>query len=52
MIGKYYSYEYVYKKVLKFSDDEIKDMSEQIEREKKDPIYAKFYKTEGEEEGW
>jgi hypothetical protein len=52
MIGKYYSYEYVYKKVLKFSDDEIKDMSEQIEKEKKDPIYAKFYKAEGEEEGW
>lgn len=54
LIGKYFSYEYVFKKVLKFSDEEIVEMSEQIEKEKKDPIYARFYASaEGEEdESW
>ena len=50
LIGKYFSYEYVYKNVLKMSDEEIKDMSEQIEREKTDPIYKKFY-SDGEDDG-
>jgi hypothetical protein len=52
MVGKYYSYQYIYKKVLKFTDEEIKEMSEQIDSEKKDPIYSKFYKSEGEDEEW
>lgn len=45
LIGVYFSYAYVYKKVLKFSDEEIVEMSEQIEKEKKDPIYSRFYKS-------
>ena len=51
LVGKYFSYEYVFKKVLKFSDEEITEMSEQIEKEKTDPIYARFYsKEDGEED--
>ena len=50
LIGKYFSYEYVFKKVLKFSDEEILEMSEQIESEKTDPLYKRFYEAGGEEE--
>lgn len=50
LIGKYFSYEYVFKKVLKFSDEEISEMSEQIEKEKKDPIYARFYAQDDTED--
>ena len=51
LIGKYFSYEYVYKKILKFSDEEIKDMSEQIVNEQKDPIYKRFYNGDSDDEG-
>lgn len=50
LIGKYFSYTYVMKKVLKFSDDEITKMTEEIEAEKKDPLFSRFHKKEGEEE--
>lgn len=51
LIGKYFSYEYVYKKVLKFSDDEIMEMAEQLEKEKTDPLYARFYAQNDEGDG-
>ena len=53
LIGKYFSYEFVMKKVLKMSDEDIKDMSEQIDKEKKDPLYARFYSSDvDEEDSW
>lgn len=50
LIGKYFSYEYVFKNVLKMSDEDITDMSEQIEKEQKDPLYARFY-ADGDDDG-
>ena len=35
-IGKYVSHEWAIKNILRFNDDEIKDMAAQIEQEKKD----------------
>ena len=53
LIGKYYSYEFVYKKVLKMSDEEITEMSEQIAKEKTDPIYGRFYSGgDDDEDSW
>jgi len=52
MIGKYFSHSYVFKKVLKMSDEEITEMSEQIEQEKKDPLYARFYSDGDNGDGW
>jgi hypothetical protein len=49
MVGKYFSYEYVYKKVLQLSDEEIAEMSEQLEKEKKDPLYSRFYGSDDED---
>jgi hypothetical protein len=46
LIGKIFSAEFAFKNILKMSDDEISEMHEQIEKEKKDPKYASFYKTE------
>jgi hypothetical protein len=46
LTGKYFSYEYVYKNVLKFSDADIEAMSKQIEKEKNDPVYKKFYEDD------
>ncbi len=50
MIGKFYSYSFVFKKVLKMSDEEIKDLAEEIESEKTDPLYSRFYSSKGEED--
>jgi len=52
LIGKYFSYEYVFKRVLKFSDEEIQEMAEQIEKEKKDPIYSRFYGDGDDGDSW
>jgi hypothetical protein len=54
LIGKYFSYEYVYKNVLKFSDDEIMEMNKQLENEKKDPLYTRFYNNDDDDDssGW
>ena len=52
MIGKYFSYSYTFKKVLHFTDEEIKAMSEQIENEKNDPLYARFYSDEDDGDDW
>jgi hypothetical protein len=51
MTGKYFSYEYVYKKVLQLSDEEIAEMAEQLEKEKNDPLYARFYSSGESEDG-
>jgi len=45
LIGKFYSYDFVFKKVFKMSDEEIKELSEQLEKEKTDPIYKRFYEA-------
>ena len=44
--GKVISVEKILKEVFKFSDEEIKENFEQIEKEKKDPFYKDFYSTE------
>ena len=46
LIGKIFSVEFTLKNILKMSDDDMKQMSEQIEAEKKDPKYSAFYQTE------
>ena len=43
LTGKYFSYRFMFKKVLKFSDKEIKEMLDEIEKEKKDGLYKGFY---------
>jgi len=50
LIGKYFSYEYVFKKIFKFSDEEIQEMAEQIEKEQKDPLYARFYASSDDDD--
>ena len=53
MIGKYFSYTYVFKKVLRMSDEEITDMADEIDSEKTNPLYARFYNSDGDDEdGW
>jgi len=52
LIGKYFSYEYVFKNVLKMSDDEIKIMTEQIESEKTNPLYKSFYSDSEDDKNW
>jgi len=52
LIGKYFSYEYVFKSVLKMSDENIADMSEQIEKEKTDPLYARFHAADSDDDNW
>lgn len=52
LIGKYFSYEYIFKSVLKMSDEDITDMSEQIEKEKSDPLYARFYSADEDDNDW
>jgi len=44
--GKYVSFEFLYKKVLKFSDEEINETLEQIEKEEKDPRWKRFYEED------
>lgn len=39
-VGKYVSNNYVMKNILRFTDDEIKDMAVEIEKEKNDPRFA------------
>jgi hypothetical protein len=46
LIGKVFPVEFTFKNILKLSDEDIKAMGEQIEKEKKDPRYAAFYKTD------
>ena len=49
----YYSYSFVMKKVLKFSDEQISDMAKEVEEEKKNPLFARFYKSADEgDENW
>jgi len=38
----YISREFIFKKVLKFNDEEIAEMAKQIENEKTDPLYKRF----------
>jgi len=46
LTGKFFSYNYIMKKVLKLTDLEIKNMSAEIEKEKKSKIYKKFYEDD------
>jgi len=48
-LGKFFSYEMVFKDVLKMDEEQIKELSEQIAKEKKDPLYAAFYNSSEEE---
>jgi hypothetical protein len=54
LIGKYFSHEFVLKKVFKMSDEEISELSEQLKTEKTNPIYARFYNEDedGDGEDW
>jgi hypothetical protein len=53
LVGKYFSYEFVFKKIFKFSDEEILELSEQLEKEKTDPIYKRFFENgEDGEDSW
>jgi hypothetical protein len=42
-LGKVFSYKWALKKVFKLTDDDIKEMQQEIEKEKKDPLYKRFY---------
>jgi len=46
LIGTYFSYEYVYKNVLDLNDEEIDEMHKQIEKEKSDNKYKRFFETD------
>jgi len=47
-IGKYFPVNYIFKEVLKFTDDEIENIKEQIQKEKKDDFFKQFYEQEDE----
>jgi hypothetical protein len=51
LAGKYFSYNYIFKNVFKMSDDDINTMLEEIEKEKTDPKFKKFY-DEDKDSGW
>ena len=46
----YVSHEYIFKEVLNFSDEQIELMAKQIENEKKDPLYSRFYDLDNDDE--
>ena len=48
-IGKYFPVNYIFKEVLKFTDDEIENIKEQIQKEKKDDFFKQFYEQEDDE---
>ena len=50
--GKYFSYEFIFKKVLGYSDDGIAKLADQLEAEPNDPLYKRFYTGEEEESSW
>ena len=50
--GKLFSVEKILKDVFKMSDEEIKEEFEKIQKEEKDPLFAKFYQTEDAEGKW
>jgi len=51
--GKYFSYEFIFKKVLGYSDEGISKLVEQLAEEPKDPLYSRFYgKDDSEEDSW
>lgn len=53
LVGKFFSHRYVFKEIFKMTDDEIKDLADEIENEKTDPLYARFQApVEGEDETW
>jgi len=52
LAGKYFSYNFIFKNIFKMSDEEITNMSEEIEKEKKDPRFAKFYNEDGDDQNW
>lgn len=49
--GKLFSVNKVLKEIFRFSDEEIQEEFKEIQKEEKDPLYAKFYGTE-EESKW
>lgn len=53
-VGKIFSHRFVFKEIFKMNDDEIKALAEEIEAEKTDPLYARFYDTgsKDEDESW
>jgi len=51
-VGKIFSHRFVFKEIFKMTDEEIQELSEEIDKEKDDPIYARFYAAaeEGDEQ--
>lgn len=49
--GKLFPVSYILKDIFKFTDDEISDLFKEIQKEEKDPLFAKFYHSE-EEAKW
>jgi len=54
LIGKYFSHEFVLKNIFKMSDEEIQELAEQLEKEKTDPLYSRFYASDSDDddESW
>jgi len=53
LTGKYFSHEFIFKEIFKMSDDDIRELAEQLEKEKKDPLYARFYESDDNgEDSW
>jgi len=46
-IGKYYSNTWVQRNILKLSDEEIKNMKDEIAKEADDPLFGKPKEDEG-----
>lgn len=42
-IGKIFTYEYVFKNIFKMSDDDIKELANNIDKEPSNPLYKRFY---------
>jgi len=50
--GSVFSYRKIMKEVFRFSDEEIDENLKEIAKEKKDPKFKDFYKTDEEEQGF
>jgi len=50
--GKLFPVEYVLKEIFHFSDEQIEENFQSIQKEKTDPLYAGFYKADDEDDSW
>ncbi len=52
-VGKLFSHRFIFKEIFKLTDDGIKELADEIEAEKTDPMYKRFYaEAKGDDKSW